>query len=138
IKPYTCGAIVTALDGVVAHGWTAFLDRRLNPAGAEPPLDGLARGGWKVVFRDKPGDLLKARDDDDKSVDLRSTLGLIVKEDGSVVDVIPGSPADKAGVGPSMKVLAVNDRRLSAERLRHAVAATKGGAGKLTLLLENG
>src|SRR5205085_6149761 len=134
--PYTFEDIVTTLNGVVAYDWKSFLDRRLNTAGAEPPLDGLARGGWKVVFRDKPGDLLKARDDDDKSVDLRSTLGLIVKEDGTVVDVIPGSPADKAGVGPSMKVHAVNDRRLTAERLRQAVAATKT-AGKVALLLEN-
>jgi len=138
VKPYTFENLVASLNGVVAYDWKTFLDRRLNTAGAEGPLDGLARGGWKVVFRDKPGELLKARDEDDKSVDLRGTLGLIVRDDGAVADVIPGSPADKAGVGPSMKVLAVNDRRLSAERLRQAVVATKGGATKVTLLLENG
>jgi predicted metalloprotease with PDZ domain len=137
VKPYVFEDIVAALNDVVAHDWKGFLERRLNTAGAEPPLNGLARGGWKLVYRDTPGDLLKARDDDDKSVDLRGTLGLIVKDDGGVVDVIPGSPADRAGVGPSMKVLAVNDRRMSGERLRHAVAATKGG-GKIALLLENG
>lgn len=136
VRPYTFEDIVKTLNGVVAHDWKGFLDRRLNMAGAEVPLDGLARGGWKVVLREKPGDLLKARDDDDKAVDLRSSLGLIVKEDGPVLDVIPGSPADKAGIGPSMKVLAVNDRRLNGERLRQAVAATKGG-GKVSLLLEN-
>jgi hypothetical protein len=36
-----------------------------------------------------------------------------------------------------MKVHAVNERRLTAERLRHAVAVTKSG-GKVALLLENG
>jgi hypothetical protein len=37
-----------------------------------------------------------------------------------------------------MKVLAVNGRRLSADRLRSAVAATAGGKEKVSLLLENG
>jgi hypothetical protein len=36
-----------------------------------------------------------------------------------------------------MKVLAVNGRRLTAERLRQAVAASRQGADKLALLLEN-
>ena len=39
---------------------------------------------------------------------------------------------------PHAKVLAVNGRRLTAQRLREAVAATAGGKAKLSLLVENG
>ncbi len=138
VKPYSFDDLVAALNSVVEYDWRAFLDRRVNTAGAEAPLEGLARGGWKLVYRDQPGDLVKARYEEDKTVDLRSSLGLIVRDDGPIVDVIPGSPADRAKVGPGMKLLAVNGRRLTAERLKEAVAATKGGTGRLTLLLENG
>src|SRR5262249_34918611 len=54
-----------------------------------------------------------------------------------VVDVVPGKPADRAGIGPGMKLLAIHERRWSAERLHQAIAATKDGKEKLVLLLEN-
>jgi hypothetical protein len=55
-----------------------------------------------------------------------------------VIDVVPGKAADRAGLGPHMKVVAVNGRRLSAGRLREAVAATRDGKSSLRLLVENG
>jgi predicted metalloprotease with PDZ domain len=137
VKPYTFDDLVRALNDVAAHDWKGFLERRLTTTRSEPPLDGLERGGWKVVYRDKPGELLKTRDSDDKTFTLTSSLGLLLKEDGQIIDVVPDSPADKAGLGPGMKVLGVNQRRMTADRLREAVAATHKGRAKLTLLLEN-
>jgi predicted metalloprotease with PDZ domain len=136
VKPYTFDELVKALNDVAAYDWKAFLEKRLTSTDAEPPLDGLTRSGWKMVLRDKAGELLKARDSEDKTINLTSSIGLLLKEDGQVLDVIPETPADKAGIGPGMKLLGVNDRRWTADRLKEAVAATKGGA-KLTLLLEN-
>ena len=54
-----------------------------------------------------------------------------------VQDVIPGSPADRAGVGPAMKVVAANGRRWTAERLRTAVKTAGTNAAPIELLLEN-
>src|SRR5262249_48814547 len=102
------------------------------------PLDGLKRAGWKLAYRDQASALLRARETGDKVIDLTTSIGFLLKDDGTVTDVVPGKAADKAGVGPGMKLLAVNRRRWSAERLREAVAATKGGGEKLRLLLENG
>ncbi len=137
VKPYTFDDIVQSLNRIVEHDWKAFLEKRLTATEAEPPLDGLARGGWKVVYRDKAGELFKARDGEEKSIDLTAALGLLLKDDGTVIDVVPGKPADQAGVGPGMKLVAVNGRRWSTERLHQAVAATQRGE-KLRLLLENG
>jgi predicted metalloprotease with PDZ domain len=55
-----------------------------------------------------------------------------------VIDVIPGMAAHKAGVGPGMKVIAVNSRRFSEKGMRTAVAATKSPQEKVELLVENG
>jgi predicted metalloprotease with PDZ domain len=137
VKPYTFDDIVRTLNGVVEHDWKGFLEKRLRSTNSEPPLDGLTRAGWKLAYQDKPGNLLEARESEDKIVDLTSSLGLLLKDDGTVADVVPGKAADKAGIGPGMKLLAVNGRRWTTERLRHAVAATRGGKEQLRLLLEN-
>jgi predicted metalloprotease with PDZ domain len=137
VKPYTFDDVVQTLNRVVEYDWKAFLDKRLTSTGAEPPLDGVTRSGWKVVYRDQRGELFKALEGEEKSVNLTTALGLLLKDDGTVVDIVPGKAADKAGVGPGMKLVAVNGRRWSAERLRQAVAATLRGS-PLRLLLENG
>jgi predicted metalloprotease with PDZ domain len=137
VKPFALDDLLRALSAVVEHDWKGFLEKRLTATSAEAPLDGLKRGGWKVVYRDKAGDLFKNRDSDDKTINLMSSLGLLLKEEGQVVDVVPGKPADRAGIGPGMKLLAIRERRWSAERLHEAVAATKEGREKLVLLMEN-
>jgi predicted metalloprotease with PDZ domain len=138
VKPYTFEDIVAALNGVVEHDWKGFLEKRLTVANAEPPLDGIARGGWKLVYSKERSELLKASDDESKQINLMTSIGLMLKADGTVVDVVPGKAADKAGLGPHLKVLAVNGRRLSADRLREALGDTADGKTKVRLLAENG
>jgi len=136
VKTYTLDDLVKALNAVSAHDWKGFLEKRVMSTDAEPPLGGLTRGGWKVDHNDTAGDLFKARDSDDKTINLMASIGLLLKEEGQVVDVVPGMAADRAGIGPGMKLLAIGERRWSVERLHEAVAATEKGK-KLVLLLEN-
>jgi predicted metalloprotease with PDZ domain len=138
VKPYTFEDIVNALNGVVEHDWKGFLENRVMAIAPEPPLDGITRAGWNVNYGKEPSELLKLTEAELKGVDLSSSIGLLLGGDGTVMDVVPGKSADKAGLGPHMKVVAVNGRRLSPERLKEAVAATAGGKEKLSLLVENG
>ncbi len=46
-------------------------------------------------------------------------------------------PAALAGIGPGMKLVAVNGRQYSPDVLRAALKAGKGGTGSLDLLVEN-
>src|SRR5262249_50254783 len=85
----------------------------------------------------KPTDLQQNNDSENKAIDLTASVGLSLKEDGLVSDVVPGRAAHKAGVGPGMKLIAVNGRRWSSQVLRTALAGTKKN-GRLELLLENG
>jgi predicted metalloprotease with PDZ domain len=137
VKPYSFDDVVKALNDVAAHDWKGFLTKRLTTTSPEPPLEGITRGGWKLLYKDTAGDLFRATEGENKTTDLSSSLGLWIKDDGKVSDVVPGKPADRAGISPGMKLLAVNGRRWSAERLREAVAATRQGKAKLELLLEN-
>jgi predicted metalloprotease with PDZ domain len=72
-----------------------------------------------------------------KSTDLSFSLGLMVKEDGGILDVIPGSPADKAGVAAGMKLAAANQRHWTPEVLRAAVKSAMTNVAPIELLVEN-
>ena len=137
VEAYNFQDVVKTLNGIAPHDWQAFLERRLTTTESDPPLDGLTRGGWKLVYLDKPGDLFKARENDEKSLNLGSSIGLLMSDDGKVIDVIHGMPADKAGIAPGMKLLAVNNRRFTSERLREALTSSAKGQQKLRLLMEN-
>jgi predicted metalloprotease with PDZ domain len=138
VKPYSFDDIVNGLKGVTEFDWKAFLDKRLTGTDPEPPLDGITRGGWRVVYKPERSELQKAIEESANAADLTASIGLQVKDDGTVLDVVPAKASDRAGVGPHMKVLAVNGRRFTNERLREAVAATTGGKARISLLLENG
>jgi predicted metalloprotease with PDZ domain len=62
---------------------------------------------------------------------------MIVAKDGTIADVIPGSPAYSAGVGPGMKLIAVNGRKYSKDVIRHALKAATTSQQPIALLAEN-
>src|ERR1051326_5243626 len=66
------------------------------------------------------------------------SLGVIATKQGDVRDVIPGSPAYAAGLGPGMKLIAVNGRKWSKDVVRAALRASVHNQHPLALLAENG
>jgi predicted metalloprotease with PDZ domain len=138
VKPYTFDDVVAALDAVAPYDWRTMLTVRVGNVAAEPPLNGIANGGWKLSFGDEPSDYQQALEEDFESVNELATLGLVVmNKDGRVVDTVPDKPAARAGIVPSVKLVAVNGRRFSSEVLRDAIAAAKGVDGKIELLVES-
>jgi len=65
------------------------------------------------------------------------SIGVNIGEDGTVTDTIENMAAAKAGIGPGMKIVAVNGRHYTAEVLKAALRAGKGGSSPLELLVEN-
>lgn len=52
-------------------------------------------------------------------------------------DVLAGSPADAAGFGPGMKIVAINGRRATDDLLREAIRSSKDSSGPLEMITEN-
>ena len=134
-KPYTLEDVVAALNAVQPYDWAAFLNQRLHSTDAHAPLGGITGSGWKLTYNDQRSDYWKAYEDDRKVLDLTFSIGLLVKgEDAIIGDVLYGGPAQKAGVTPSVKLLAVNGRQFTPTVLREAV----GKGGTIDLLVKNG
>jgi predicted metalloprotease with PDZ domain len=56
---------------------------------------------------------------------------------GKIIDTVEGMLAAKAGIGPGMKIVAVNGHRFSAQRLSDALRTGTNSADPLELLVEN-
>lgn len=57
--------------------------------------------------------------------------------DGHIEDVLVGSPADKADLGPGMQIVAVNNRQYSAEGLGEAITEAKGTIEPIEMIVSN-
>jgi predicted metalloprotease with PDZ domain len=137
LKTYTFDDVVNALNQVVPYNWRDFWTDRLTNHGPRAPLGGIDGGGWKLIYNDTPSEMMSAAGGMFHFVPAGLALGLSVREDGGITDTIESEVAAKAGIGPGMKVVAVNGRRFSPDILRDAIKAAKGSSATIDLLVEN-
>jgi predicted metalloprotease with PDZ domain len=137
LKTYTFDDVVTALNQIVAYDWRGFWTERLTSHGPGAPLSGLEGSGWKLVYDETPSDMERGSEGSFHISDAAYSIGLKLREDGTITDTIEGLPAAKAGVGPGMKLIAVNGRQFSPEVLHDALKAGKTSTQPLELLIEN-
>jgi predicted metalloprotease with PDZ domain len=137
VVPYTFDDVVRALNQVLPHDWAGLLKERVNAAKAGAPLGGIERCGWRLVYNDRPNVFIHTGEDLDQYADASYSLGFRVKKDGQFDDVIHGSPAYLAGIGPGMKLVAVNGRAWSNDVLQDALRASRDSKQPIDLLVEN-
>ena len=133
LKPYTFDDIVKALNDVVANDWAGWLNQRLRST-TNAPLGGFETSGWRVVYNETPNMQQHALEERDSSVDASNSLGFWVDEHGRISDVIPNSPASKAGVVPGAMLIGVNGRKYSDRILRDFIRDSKTATGPLQLI----
>ena len=134
LKDYNFDDVVAALNTVQPNDWTGFLRKRLDSLDPHAPLGGIENSGWKLVYTAQRSELAKYYEEQRKNIDLSHSLGMILKEDGTVQDVAVGKPAHKAGIAPSVKLIAIDNRQFSPTLLREAIARTTSSQQPLELL----
>jgi len=66
------------------------------------------------------------------------TVGMAVGDEGTVIDVRHGGPAYASGIGPGMKIVAVNGQQYSPEALAEAIDAGKTSTAPIQMIVANG
>jgi predicted metalloprotease with PDZ domain len=139
-ETYTFEDVVSALNQAQPHDWAGFLKERLEGHGPGAPLDGLARGGYKLVYDDKESDFLKSAEQRRRAVDLAWSLGFVISRDGdrgsTLSEVIWDSPAFKAGLTEGTQIVAVNGDSFDADALKEVIKAAKTGTAPIELLVK--
>ncbi|AQR61547.1 peptidase M61 [Brevundimonas sp. LM2] len=137
---YTFADVVAALNAVAPHDWATFLRDRLDAVGpdATAPLDGLARGGYRLTYVEEPNADEKAVHSNWGS-DFRYSLGFSLSGPNQRITAIQwGGPAYAAGIGAGWDLIAVGDQAATPEVLRDAVTAAKDGTTPIRLTLKSG
>jgi len=134
VMPYTREEVEASLSAICPFDWHAFFETRVYQVNSRPPTDGLEAAGWRLVYNATPnnepfyGDLLPMSYYD-------YSIGISVRKDGTIFDVLAGTPAYDAGLGPKMTILAVDGRAFSADALNESIAHPRDG--KISLVVRN-
>jgi predicted metalloprotease with PDZ domain len=138
VVPYDLPEIVQDLKELADYDWDTFFARHVAAAQEGLPLDVVERCGYRLQYTTKPPaylDFLQQREGA-TLVSARDSLGLTFQSDGRIADVAPGMPGDKAGLAPGMRVIGVNSKKFSRERLEDALADSVARRKIEFLLLE--
>lgn len=122
--PYVFDDVVAALDAVAPHDWASFIHSTLESRGPGAPLEGLARGGYRLVYRDHRTAFCRQFDALYDQLDLRFSIGFTVAANGTLQEVMWGSPAFEAGLASGSSILSVNGAPFALIALSEAVDAT--------------
>jgi len=140
IVTYTFDELVQDLNQVVAYDWAKFLHDRVERINSRADVAGLEQGGYKLVYRDKPTKsermIQAAEGRRGGGINCWYSIGLRLNADGSISDVLWNSPADKAGLAPGEKIMAVNDKVYSPDNLREAIRGAKDPSKEIRLIVQ--
>ena len=138
---YTFADVVKTLNAVEPYDWAAYLRQRVESVAKPAPLDGLQRGGYKLVYNDTPSEFLAARDEQRKRVNLLFSIGISLDDkdnNGTVSEVIWDGPAFKANLTEGAQILAVNGIAYSADALKDAIRSAQSTKSPIELIIKSG
>ncbi len=133
---YTFEDVVRTLGEVAPFDWSGYLRSRVDGHAAGAPLEGFARAGWRLVYRDTPSAFLRSLDAGAKRTSATFSLGLsVAREGGRIVEVIWGSPAWKAGLATGNLLIAINGLAYEGDALAEALRVARRDGQPIELLV---
>jgi len=141
IVTYNFDELVQDLNEVAPYDWATFLHDRVDKIHPHADIDGIERGGYKVVYKDKPSPSERTMAAaggrrGGGGIDCWYSIGMRVNGEGNIFDALWNGPADKAGLAPGQKIIAVNGQIYSPERLRDAIRDAKGNTEPIKLIVQ--
>ena len=135
---YTFDDVVNALNRVQPHDWSKFLRARLDGHGPGAPLDGLNRGGYKLVYKETPSEYFKNEEERRKISDLTYSLGMIIGNEGKLTEVLWEGLAYQKGLTVGTQIIAVDGIAYNIDRLKAAIKEAQKAGTSIELLVKNG
>ncbi|MDA8094687.1 MAG: peptidase M61, partial [Betaproteobacteria bacterium] len=133
---YTFDDIVKALNAVQPYDWAKFLHDHLDVPAKGAPLDGIGRGGYRLVYTDTESAFEKGSEKVRKYADFSFSLGFTVGKDGELTTVLWGSPAFDAGLTVGTKLVALDDDAYDNDNLKATIRWAENHKNPITLLVE--
>jgi predicted metalloprotease with PDZ domain len=138
VVPYDRGDVIKTLDALVPYDWKGLFSERVDHLQPRLPMSGLERAGWRLVYNDQPNQALADTETRHEEHDWRLSLGFAVNKDGVVEEVLPGSPAGKAGMIAQEKLLGIGGHVYTPRAAAAALAEAKGGTAPIEVIASFG
>ena len=135
---FTFDDVVATLNKVQPYDWGGYLQRKVYDIAANPPLEGITQGGYRLVYTDQPTKWWKSGEKDRKQTDLTYSGGFVVGNDGKVSGVLWDSPAFNVGMTVGTQIVAVNGRTFDGDGLKRAIRNAAGNGRAAELLIKGG
>lgn len=134
---YKFDDVVRALLELAEFDWASFFIDKLQNTRGEAPLAGFERGGYRLVYRDEPSDMWRAKEQLSGITSFLFSLGLTVTASGQVKEVRWGSPAFDAAITAGTTLIGVAGLTFTPDGLSRAIAQA-GQGEKVQLLVQAG
>src|ERR1700690_398117 len=138
LKTYAFDDVVAGLNSVAPYDWTEFLRTRWDGTSPKTPLESVENSGWRAVYNEEPNEIQKNLAAVSKLRDESLTIGMTVGGGGTVIDVRHGGPAYSSGIGPGMKIVAINGQQYSPESLEDSIETSKTSTAPIQMIVANG
>ncbi len=133
-NPYTREDVIAHLNDVVDYDWETFIEERVDNVKGKP-LAGTVELGYSIQYTNEPP--TGPNNGRIDPLDARDSLGMSLSSDGTVRTVILGSPADKAGLAPRMRIMGIEGHTWSRQRFADLME-TSGASGSIELMTVSG
>ncbi len=138
VIPYTRDDVVKTLNDLVPFDWQGLLTAHLDRVQPRLPMQGLERSGWRLVYNDRPNQAMADNDERRETHDWSFSLGFVVGKEDKIGDVLPDSPAGRAGMVAGEKLLGVGGHVYSDRAMEAALAGAKAGNAPLDIVAADG
>jgi predicted metalloprotease with PDZ domain len=135
---YTFEDVVSTLNKVQPYDWQTYLRQKVYAIAAQPPLEGITEGGYRLVFAAEPTKWFKSGEKTAKNNDLTYSGGFVVGNDGKVSSVLWDAAAFNAGITVGSEIVAVNGRKFDGDALKQAIKDAAGSGHAPELLVHDG
>jgi predicted metalloprotease with PDZ domain len=122
---YTFQDVISTLNNIQQYDWNTFLHALLSDVGKPAPIDGIRRGGYKLIYTEEQGDYQRETEVKRGYTDLIFSIGLRVDNTGMITNVRWDGPGFNAGLAEGVQIIAINGIGYDADVLKEAIKSAK-------------
>jgi predicted metalloprotease with PDZ domain len=138
VVPYTRDDVVKTLNDLVPYDWNSVFAERVDRVAPRLGMSGVERAGWRLVYNDKKNPAIEDGEARNESRDWRFSLGFAVSKESVIADVLPDSPAGRAGLVVGAKLVGIGGHVYTPRAVDAVLAETKGGGGPIDVVIADG
>ena len=136
-KGYDRAEVIQSLGHVLDFDWEGLIARRVDMLVERFDPAVVDRLGYSIQYSNEKPDIPSTTFRASGGVDLLDSIGAVISDSGKVTDLLLGSAADTAGLGPGMEIVGVNGNKWSKNRMHDAIAMS-ATTGEVNLMVVSG